>query len=281
MLHKAKLPGIPGIEDFQGHSFHTSRWDYKYTGGGPEEPMDKLHDKVVAIIGTGATAVQAVPKLAEAAKQLLVFQRTPSSMSPRNQRDTDPEWFAEMSSKPGWHEERMENFIGTTTGGNSPATFYTRRLGFDPIGVDGVSLSDAWAKGAWILHGVFAHGFPNLCMNSHIQGGQHINIAYASTKAAEHTAWVIKRALDRRVIVEPELDAEEDWFQTVMGTVGAYGAYFAACTPGYLNNEFEMPGERDSRSACYTHRAVDFKNILAAWRNEGSMTGLKRTPIHG
>ena len=61
MLHKAKLPGIPGIEDFQGHSFHTSRWDYKYTGGGPEEPMDKLHDKVVAIIGTGATAVQAVP----------------------------------------------------------------------------------------------------------------------------------------------------------------------------------------------------------------------------
>ena len=118
VLHKAKLPGIPGIENFQGHSFHTSRWDYDYTGGAPEVPMDKLHDKKVGIIGTGATAIQAVPKLAEAAEQLYVFQRTPSSVSPRNQRDTDPEWFAEMSSEPGWHEERMANFIAMTTGGN-------------------------------------------------------------------------------------------------------------------------------------------------------------------
>ena len=66
VLHKAKLPGIPGIETFKGHSFHTSRWDYDFTGGSPEEPMDKLADKVVGIIGTGATAIQAVPKLAEA-----------------------------------------------------------------------------------------------------------------------------------------------------------------------------------------------------------------------
>jgi cation diffusion facilitator CzcD-associated flavoprotein CzcO len=120
VLHKAKLPAIPGIEDFQGHSFHTSRWDYAYTGGGPEEPMDKMHDKVVGIIGTGATAVQAVPKLAEAAKHVYVFQRTPSSVSPRNQRDTDPEWFREMSSKPGWHEERMANFVDMTTGADLP-----------------------------------------------------------------------------------------------------------------------------------------------------------------
>ena len=42
VLHKAKLPGIPGIETFQGRSFHTSRWDYAYTGGAPEVPMDKL-----------------------------------------------------------------------------------------------------------------------------------------------------------------------------------------------------------------------------------------------
>jgi cyclohexanone monooxygenase len=402
VLHKAKLPGIPGIEDFKGHSFHTSRWDYSYTGGGPAEPMDKLHDKVVGIIGTGATAVQAVPKLAEAAKQLFVFQRTPSTVSPRNQRDTDAAWFAEMSSKPGWHEERMENFIGMTTGGNppvdlvqdgwtemfavdvkkdpadeneaealklldfqlmekvrqriddivqdpvtaealkpwygvsckrpcyhddylpafnrdnvtlvdtngrgvdritengimvgdteypldcivyatgfdSPSTFYTHRLGFDPIGKDGLSLSDAWSKGAWTLHGVFAHGFPNLCMNSHIQGGQHINFAYTGAKTGEHTAWVIARALELGVIVEPEMDAEEDWFQLVLSTLGVYGAYFATCTPGYLNNELEMPGERDSRSVCYMHSAVEFKDILATWRNEGSMAGLVRTPIN-
>jgi cation diffusion facilitator CzcD-associated flavoprotein CzcO len=120
VLHKAKLPGIPGIEDFHGHSFHTSRWDYSFTGGGPEEPMDKLHDKVVGIIGTGATAIQAVPKLAEAAKHLFVFQRTPSSVSPRNQRDTDPDWFRDMSSTPGWHEARMANFVDMTTGANPP-----------------------------------------------------------------------------------------------------------------------------------------------------------------
>ena len=118
VLHKAKLPGIPGIERFAGRSFHTSRWDYAYTGGGPEEPMDKLHDKVVGIVGTGATAVQAVPKLAAAAKHLYVFQRTPSTVSPRNQRATDPEWFREMAAKPGWHEERMANFVLMTTGGN-------------------------------------------------------------------------------------------------------------------------------------------------------------------
>src|SRR5262249_31708582 len=64
-LHVARLPGIPGIEPFGGHSFHTSRWDYAYTGGDPEgAPMDRLADKRVAIIGTGATSVQCVPHLA-------------------------------------------------------------------------------------------------------------------------------------------------------------------------------------------------------------------------
>ncbi len=400
VLHKAKLPDIPGIDTYQGHAFHTSRWDYAYTGGAPEVPMDRLADKVVGIIGTGATAVQAVPKLAAAAKHLYVFQRTPSSVSPRNQRDTDPEWFAEMSSTPGWHEARMQNFIAMTTGGNppvdlvkdgwtemfavdvksdprdeqeaeelrlldfqlmdkvrhriadtvtdtataealkpwygvsckrpcyhddylpafnrdnvtlvdtdgrgveritesgivvgdteypvdcivyatgfdSPSSFYTDRLGFDPVGEGGVSLSEAWAKGAWTLHGVFAHGFPNLCMNSHIQGGQHINIAYAGTKNAEHTAWVIKRALDEGVTVQPSIDAEEDWFRTIMATIGAYGAYFSTCTPGYLNNELQAPGSRDARSGAYMRSAVEFKDILAAWRAEGSMAGLIRTP---
>ncbi len=403
VLHKAKLPGIPGIEEFQGHSFHTSRWDYAYTGGAPEIPMDKLGDKKVAIIGTGATAVQAVPKLAAAAEQLYVVQRTPSSVSPRNQKPTDPEWFREMSSKPGWHEERMVNFIDLTTGANppvdliqdgwtemfrvdvkkdpkdeqeaaelklldfrlmeavrqrisdtvkdqetaeklkpwygvsckrpcyhddylpafnrdnvtlvdtdgkgveritakgfvvdgveyevdcivyatgfdSPSSFYTHRLGFDPVGVGGVSLSDEWAQGAWTLHGIFAHGFPNLCMNSHIQGGQHINIAYASTKTGQHTAHVIARALEEQVIVEPEKDEEQKWFEVCMNTVGAYGAYFATCTPGYLNNELQMPEERDMRSACYMHSAVEFRDILKAWRDEGNMVGLKRMPISG
>ena len=89
---RAKLPGIPGLEDFQGHSFHTSRWDYDYTGGDSFGNLTGLADKRVGIIGTGATAVQCVPHLGEGAKELFVFQRTPSSVDVRNDRPTDPEW---------------------------------------------------------------------------------------------------------------------------------------------------------------------------------------------
>ena len=90
-LHVPKLPGIPGIESFEGHSFHTSRWDYDYTGGDPDgAPMDKLADKRVAIIGTGATSVQCVPHLARAAGELYVFQRTPSSVDVRDNRRPTP-----------------------------------------------------------------------------------------------------------------------------------------------------------------------------------------------
>ena len=97
---RPRLPGIPGVDDFKGHAFHTCRWDYEYTGGGPEGGLDKLADKTVAIIGTGATAVQCVPFLGESAKQLYVFQRTPSSVDLRGNRETDPEWAASL--KPGW-----------------------------------------------------------------------------------------------------------------------------------------------------------------------------------
>lgn len=114
VLHKAKLPGIAGIETFAGHSFHTSRWDYAYTGGGPMAPLDNLGDKRVGIIGTGATAVQAVPNLAKGAQHLYVFQRTPSSVGVRNNRPTDPEWFSSL--QPGWQRNRVENFTAAITG---------------------------------------------------------------------------------------------------------------------------------------------------------------------
>ncbi|MDA8815570.1 NAD(P)/FAD-dependent oxidoreductase, partial [Luminiphilus sp.] len=76
-LNRPKLPGIAGIDRYKGHTFHTSRWDYDYTGGDTFGGLDKLADKRVAVIGTGATAVQCVPHLAAGAKALYVFQRTP------------------------------------------------------------------------------------------------------------------------------------------------------------------------------------------------------------
>jgi cation diffusion facilitator CzcD-associated flavoprotein CzcO len=99
-LSKPKLSVIAGMESFRGHSFHTSRWDYAYTGA----ELERLHDKVVGIIGTGATAVQAVPGLGAASKQLYVFQRTPSSIDVRNDWPTDPKWAASLA--PGWQAER-------------------------------------------------------------------------------------------------------------------------------------------------------------------------------
>ena len=101
-LSKPKLAKIEGINDFKGDSFHTSRWDYDFTG----QDLSNLKDKVVGIIGTGATAVQAVPGLGESAKELYVFQRTPSSIDIRNDWPTDPDWAAKL--KPGWQQKRRE-----------------------------------------------------------------------------------------------------------------------------------------------------------------------------
>jgi cyclohexanone monooxygenase len=119
-LHVPKLPGIPGIESFTGHSFHTSRWDYAYTGGDPSgAPMDRLADKRVAIIGTGATSVQCVPHLAQACGELLVFQRTPSSVDVRGNRPMDPEWFADVATS-GWQQRWLDNFCANMSAGEVP-----------------------------------------------------------------------------------------------------------------------------------------------------------------
>ena len=113
-LNRPKLPAMKGINDYQGHTFHTSRWDYAYTGGNSNGNLNNLRDKKVAIIGTGATAVQCVPHLAAGAKKLYVFQRTPSSIDERNNSNTDIDWF--KAQKSGWQKERKENFEGFLTG---------------------------------------------------------------------------------------------------------------------------------------------------------------------
>ncbi|PSM37664.1 monooxygenase [Streptomyces dioscori] len=132
-LSQAKLPGIPGIETFTGHTFHTSRWDYAYTGGDANGNLDRLADKRVAVIGTGATAIQVVPHLGRDAQQLYVFQRTPSSVDVRGQRPTDPQWA--KSLEPGWQRHRRDNFLRTVTG--------------SPAGDDLVD--DGWTSGARLL----------------------------------------------------------------------------------------------------------------------------------
>ncbi|TVY81020.1 FAD-binding monooxygenase ausC [Lachnellula suecica] len=112
VLSWPKLPGIPGILDYQGSLFHSSRWDYSVTGGSQEEPvLDKLQDKRVAVIGTGASAVQLASHVARWAEHLYIVQRTPAAVDIRDQRQTDPEWFKkEVATSKGWQRERSRNF---------------------------------------------------------------------------------------------------------------------------------------------------------------------------
>ena len=113
-LNTPKLPGIEGISDFKGEIFHTSRWDYDYTGGDSTGNLTKLKDKKIGIIGTGATAVQCIPHLGKWSKELYVFQRTPSSIDVRNNRPTDEDWVETL--EPGWQKRRMENFTAVVSG---------------------------------------------------------------------------------------------------------------------------------------------------------------------
>ncbi len=118
-LSVPKLPGIPGITSFRGHSFHTSRWDYDYTGGDYRgAAMDRLAGQRVGLIGTGATAVQCVPHLSRDAGELYVFQRTPSSVDARDNHPIDPRWFAEVAT-PGWQQRWLENFTANQAGGSA------------------------------------------------------------------------------------------------------------------------------------------------------------------
>ena len=128
-LNRPKLPGIPGIETFRGHSFHTCRWDYEYTGGDSSGNLHKLADKRVGIIGTGATSVQCAVHLGASAEQLYVFQRTPSSVDERGNAPTDPEWA--KSLEPGWQQERTDNF--------------NKLLSGIPVEIDMVA--DGWTRG--------------------------------------------------------------------------------------------------------------------------------------
>ena len=396
-LHRPKLPGIEGVGTFAGHSFHTSRWDYEYTGGTSKGNLTGLKDKVVGIIGTGATAVQVVPKLAEAAKELFVFQRTAACVGVRNNKPTDPEWF--KSLKPGWQAERTRNFTQAVTGAQpavdmiddewtkmnwvdtrklpendeealeleridfenmervrqriadvikDPATAelmmpwysqsckrpcfhdeylpafnrpnvhlvdtdgkgvneinergvivngveypvdllifasgfevttgYTHRLGFDPKGRNGVSLSEAWAEGPATLHGVLSNGFPNMFMISTVQGAQATNFVHSITEAAQHVAFLIEQCVKGDIAtIEPETAAQDNWFETLFAQLWGIARYNATCTPGYLNSE----GGGDMRSAraiAWMTSVLGFAEYVENWRQQGDLAGLTLTP---
>jgi cation diffusion facilitator CzcD-associated flavoprotein CzcO len=395
ILHKAKLPGIPGIEAFNGKAFHTSRWDYSYTGGSPSTPMDQLSGKRVGIIGTGATAVQVVPKLAAAAGELFVFQRTPSAVGVRNQAPTDATWFQDL--QPGWQRERITNFTQSVTGvqpaqnlvddgwtdvmwvntqrapetpqeaeeleisdlttmevirrrvdeivlnpetaeklkpywgknckrvcfhddylpafnlpnvhlvdtdgqgvqrvteggvvvdgveypvdmlvfasGFEVTTDFDHRVGFDPIGRDGLSLSKRWAEGARTMHGVLQADFPNLMLISLTQGGFGTNFAHFLAGNAAHCAAIVATCRDQGIeTIEATPEAEEDWLMVLYGAAGSAAVYAATCTPSFYNSEQQAPDAKAARNLVYAGSLLDYLGHLDRWREAGDLAGTK------
>ena len=397
LMHKAKLPGIEGIELFEGKAFHTTRWDYDYTGGSPTESMDHLRDKVVGIIGTGATSVQVVPQLARTAKEVYVFQRTPSAVGVRAQMPIDAEWFRSLPA--GWQQERMRNFTEVVTGNTEevdllgdgwtaamrvdtqtiPTTDEQRaelesidfevmegfrrrvdeviedketaerlkpwygkhckrlcfhdeylqsfnlpnvhlvdtdgrgvremsaagpivdgkevpldllifasgfevttglvdRLGFDPVGRDGVLLSERWHDGTHSLHGVITAEFPNLFVVSFIQAGFGLNFVHFLSESANHITWLIKHCLTEGIAsIEATVEAEDEWLQTLWKRSGAIAQYNKTCTPSYGNSE----GARTmlaARGAVYPGSLMAYAALLDDWRKAGTLEGTRVVP---
>ncbi|MFM5930753.1 MAG: flavin-containing monooxygenase [Novosphingobium sp.] len=406
VLNMPKLPGIEGIARFKGKMFHTSRWEYDYTGGSCDKPvLDKLKDKRVAIVGTGATAIQAVPHLAEYAKHLYVVQRTPSCVDTRPNPLTPADWAESL--QPGWQKERIANFqrfsMEVPNGAEedlvcdfwtelnrslfaelaaegwpqegpeafmarrevidyrvmerfrrrvdalvadpelaeklkpyyrflckrplSSDTYYPalqkdnvtlidtsntqgleritengfeqdgveyevdciifasgfevsseleRRWGFDAIdGRSGASLYDHWRQGAKTMHGITAHGFPNMYFIGYIQGGLNGSVTEQFGRQGEHAAWIIGEALRRGVkVVETTKEGEEAYCQHFADIEIDVSAFQAECTPSYFSNE----GQKNapwSLFRAYGHGWDAWLKLLADWRAEGSFQGMK------
>jgi len=404
-LNRPKLPSIAGIENFAGHTFHTSRWDYEYTGGDHSGGLTKLSDKRVAVIGTGATAIQCVPFVGEFAKQLYVFQRTPSSVDVRGNKPTDQEWA--RSLKPGWQRERRENFnnmvIGvpvekdlvadgwtdifrhlgiaakkehrrqelsrkqgamlmeiadfqkmngvrarvdatvtdsataealkpwyrqfckrptfnddylptfnrpnvklvdtspsqgveriTRTGvvangveypvdciifatGFEVGTAWTRRAGYEIVGLDGVTLSDYWKNGMKTYHGFSSHGFPNCFILGASQNGQSVNLTSVLDDQAQHIGYIIRQVIDRGLrYTQPTREAEAEWVAEIKRLAVVATRFLTNCTPGYYNNEGHFAEVQEGfMSGAYTPGINAFNALMAKWREKGDLEGLE------
>jgi cation diffusion facilitator CzcD-associated flavoprotein CzcO len=403
ILNLVQLPKIPGMEDFRGAAFHSARWDYAYTGGAPDDPrLTNLADKVVGVIGTGGSAIQAVPALAEWSQHLYVFQRTPSAIGVRDNRPTDA--YLREPLHPGWQRERMENFAAVMIGqpvahdltddgwthhmakvanpqiapGMSPEeiarmveefdygvmeehrarvdaiiddpsvaealkpyyrylckrplfhdeylptfnrpnvtlvdcpggveqitdhgaiangveyeldcivyatgfepeiTPFARRAGHTIIGRNGVTMAEKWKDGVTSLHGMMAHGFPNMFLMP--APGQQavttVNYTHLAVVGAEHIAATIS-LLDKRgvKVFDVRRDAEDAWTDAIVSKWRDASAFMASCTPSRLNFEGD-PSRANPRNGSYgggSGNVFEFQDLLRDWREQGDFVGL-------
>jgi cyclohexanone monooxygenase len=387
-MSKPKLPGVPGIEEFEGRAFHTTRWDYEYTGGDSSGDLANLHDKRVAIVGTGATGIQCIPHLARSAQHLYVFQRTPSAINVRANRPTDPAWAASL--EPGWQRQRMENFSTFVAGGDAETDLVNdgwtaiyrlrslgngvlderedfvkmeeirarvdsivrdaqtaealkpwyralckrpcfhdeyldaynrpnvtlvdtlgrgieritprgvvangvehevdciifasgfqmggalrRRVGYDAVGVGGLTLTEKWKEGISTFFGMQTSRFPNFFIVQISQTGVSSNQTHVLDVQSRHIAFVVSEARARRAVtVESTDEAESAWVQECISSSRANIDFLLSCTPGYYNNEGQPTLEGFQRNGAYSPGIVAFDRKLEAWRADPQLPGL-------
>jgi len=149
------------------------------------------------------------------------------------------------------------------------------RLGFNPVGRDGVTLAERWAEGAHTLHGVLASGFPNLLLISLVQGGFGTNFSHLLSESAKHVAHIIEACADQGIIeIEPEEAAEEEWLAVLL-SVGIGGArYFQNCTPSFYNSEQQAIDARAARNLTYTGSLLEYVGYLERWREKPDFEGV-------
>jgi cation diffusion facilitator CzcD-associated flavoprotein CzcO len=150
-----------------------------------------------------------------------------------------------------------------------------QRLGFDPVGRDGVALSERWAKGAHTLHGVLASGFPNLLLISLVQGGFGTNFSHLLSESAKHVAHIVEACVERGIaVIESEESAEDEWLSVLLGVGMANARYFMACTPSFYNSEQQAIDSRAARNLTYTGSLLDYVGYLERWRDQPDFTGV-------
>jgi cyclohexanone monooxygenase len=142
-LSSANLPEIPGRDSFEGERFHTGLW--------PHEGVD-FSGKRVGVIGTGSSALQSIPIIAEQAKDLVVFQRTATYAVPARNAPLDPEYEAGIKADYAAFRARnrkMQNAFGSMMARNdSPALTATpeeRERAF----------AERWARGGLVFLGAY------------------------------------------------------------------------------------------------------------------------------
>jgi cyclohexanone monooxygenase len=156
-------------------------------------------------------------------------------------------------------------------------TDYSRRAGCTIVGRDGITLAEKWAEGVRTLHGMHTHAFPNLFIMNSAQSGFTANFPHALDEQSQHIAYIIDRVRGAgATMIEADQQAEDAWVQTIIQLARMGQSFLESCTPGYYNNEGK-PNERTAQNGFYGAGPVAFFNLMASWRDEGSMAGLELT----